>query len=240
MRTAELRDAMGQLTVTNRELDEARAAAEEASRIDPLTGVYNRSHLVDLVRVELNRAARGGTTPGVLLVEVDGYHALELSHSEAAVEAVLIEVSARLATVLRSYDALGRWSISQFGVLAPNAPTERPCSASPRPCATSSSAPIIVDGAEQWVTVSIGATRPAGDVPTFEVFAVADGALGEALRAGRDRSLVAAATGLPEARAPDAMRIVSAYWSCVAAREGERPRTTAPRWPAWRPPSRRI
>ncbi len=220
VRTVELRDALGRLTVTNRELDEARAAAEEASRIDPLTGVYNRSHLVDLVRVELNRAARGGTTPGILLVEVDGYHALELSHSEAAVEAVLIEVSARLATVLRSYDALARWSTSQFGVLAPNAPSDETLLGVAEALRhVVRSAPIIVDGAEQWVTVTIGATRAAGDVPTFEVFAVADGALVAGRETGCDRSRIAGADGAAAPRKPDAMRIVSAYRTCVAARE---------------------
>ncbi len=219
LRTVELREALAQLTVTNQQLDEARAAAEEASRIDPLTGVYNRSHLVDLVRVELNRAARGGTTPGILLVEVDGYHALELSHSEAAVEAVLVEVSARLATVLRSYDALARWSTAEFGVLAPNAPTDETLLGVAEAMRhVVGSAPIIVDGAEQWVTVTVGATRATGEVPTFEVFAVADGALAAARAAGPDRSQVADAVLPP--RPPDAMRIVSAYSAAVAVREG--------------------
>ena len=221
LRTVELRDALGQLTVANRELDDARAAAERASQVDALTGTYNRGHLVDLVRVELNRSARGGTTPGILLVEVDEYKAIECADGADAADAVLVEVAARLATVVRNYDALGRWSTSQFGILAPNAPTDHALLRLAEALRhVVRAAPIVADGNELWVTVSIGATRPGTDAAAFTVFAAADEALAEARRAGRDCAQVAGGEGDLEPGEPDSMRVASAYTMCVAAREG--------------------
>ncbi len=223
VRTVELREALVQLQESNHELDMARAAAEQASQVDALTGTYNRGHLMELITVELNRASRGGTTPAVLLIDVDDYRTLEREHGAPVADAVLVEVASRLRGVLRSYDALGRWSTSQFGVLTPNVPNDQALLRVGEALRqVVGAAPTVVDGLDLWATVSIGAVRGSEGRAAFQLLASADAALADARRTGHDQTVLVddATRENTSAGEPDAMRIAHALAVSVSAREG--------------------
>jgi diguanylate cyclase (GGDEF)-like protein/putative nucleotidyltransferase with HDIG domain len=223
IRTNELRDALGQLTEANVELEAARAEAERASQVDALTGTYNRPHLLDLVTTELNRAARGGTTPAILLLEIDDHALLESEHGPVAADAVLVEVAARIRGVLRSYDSLGRWSTAQFGVLAPNVPDDEALwrVADTIRSVVGAAPTVVLDGLELWATVSVGAVLGTGGREAFQLVAAADAALADARRRGHDQTVLV--DGGAGDGAPDAMRIAHALAVSVSQREGVPP-----------------
>jgi diguanylate cyclase (GGDEF)-like protein/putative nucleotidyltransferase with HDIG domain len=223
VRTVELREALVLLQESNHELDKARAAAEQASQVDALTGTYNRGHLMELIGVELNRASRGGTTPAVLLIDVDDYRVLEREHGAPVADAVLVEVASRLRSVLRSYDALGRWSTSQFGVLTPNVPNDQALLRVGEALRqVVGAAPTVVDGLDLWATVSVGAVRGSEGRAAFQLLAAADAALADARRTGHDQTVLVddASREHTSAGEPDAMRIAHALAVSVSAREG--------------------
>ena len=115
--------------VTERKLDElalegAHAEAEHRSRTDALTGLYNRRHFSDVLAAELARATRETTTPGLLLIDLDHFKQVNDQHGHGAGDDVLIEVAARIRTVLRPYDIVARFGGEEFVVLAPSVPDE--------------------------------------------------------------------------------------------------------------------
>ena len=69
----EQKQAERDLQLVLERLEVARAVADRRSRVDGLTGVYNRSHLSEVIEVELERAVREGTTPGFFLIDLDHF-----------------------------------------------------------------------------------------------------------------------------------------------------------------------
>jgi len=225
-RTAELRSALAELAESNTALEAARAEASLRSQVDALTGAYNRGHFIDLVRVELNRAARGDSTPAVLLVGVDDFRQLNEDFGTSAGDVVLVEVAQRLGSILRSYDSLARYADRQFAVLAPNVPDDdalyRVCEAVR---SVVEAGPISIDGIDVWTTVSVGAARAVDQSAPFAVLNAADAALDCARRRGRNVSVVAddAVEGEERRGEPDAVRIAQALAESAARREGMPP-----------------
>ncbi len=221
-RTVELREALELLGVANAEAVEARADAERKSQVDALTDTYNRGHLIELLKVEMNRAERGDATPAVLLVDIDDFRWLNEEYGPTAGDVVLVEIASRLKAMLRSYDSLGRYDNKRFAVLAPNVPTEealyRVADAIRQVVCTG---PVLIEGRELWPTVSVGAARATVPNDPFQLLAAADEALAAAHHRGRNTAALAgdevAEIVRPE---PDAVRIAQALAKSAAAREG--------------------
>jgi diguanylate cyclase (GGDEF)-like protein len=221
-RTVELREALELLNVANAEAVEARADAERKSQVDALTDTYNRLHMIELLKVELNRAERGDATPAVLLVDVDDFRWLNDEYGPTAGDIVLVEIARRLKAMLRSYDSLGRYDNKRFAVLAPNVPSDealfRVADAIRQVVCTG---PVHVEGRELWPTVSVGAARATAPNEPFQLLATADEALAAAHHRGRNTTAIAgdevADIVRPE---PDAVRIAQALAKSAATREG--------------------
>jgi diguanylate cyclase (GGDEF)-like protein len=221
-RTEELRDALRMLSEANAEAVAARADAERKSQVDALTDTYNRGHLIELLKVELNRAERGDATPGVLLVDVDDFRWLNSEYGPTAGDTVLVEIAARLKAMLRSYDSLGRFDNKRFAVLAPNVPSDealfRVADAIRQVVCNG---PVLVGGRELWPTVSVGAARAGDTHDPFQLLAAADGALAAAHERGRNATVLAGEDAEETVRPePDAVRIAQALAKSAAGREG--------------------
>ena len=98
---------------------EARAvAAEEESRLDPLTGLANRrAWELNLVH-EQARCRRTGGSAVVLVVDVDGLKAANDTHGHLAGDLVLRTTAAALLHCVRESDVVARLGGDEFGVLA--------------------------------------------------------------------------------------------------------------------------
>ncbi len=93
---------------------------ERLSRLDPLTGCLNRRALGSVAYREVHRAHRLGTPLAALMVDLDGFKAINDRHGHAAGDVVLAEVAARLRGAIRDTDELFRWGGDEFLVLAPH------------------------------------------------------------------------------------------------------------------------
>jgi diguanylate cyclase (GGDEF)-like protein/PAS domain S-box-containing protein len=88
---------------------------EFAAQHDDLTGLPNRAHLLDLLRVRLEDAAPG--TVGVLLVDLDHFKVVNDSLGHGAGDDLLRVMADRLARVIREHDVLVRFSGDEFVVV---------------------------------------------------------------------------------------------------------------------------
>lgn len=167
--------------------DELRARADElerVSRTDHLTGLHNRRHIEEHLRGLRSGARRHGYPLAVLVIDVDHFKQVNDTLGHAGGDEVLIEVARRLEATVRSEDLVGRWGGEEFIVLAPYTDVSAAAALGERLRAAVGGTPVIGDGRELTVTISIGATAGDGD---DDLVVQADRHLYAAKAAGRDR-----------------------------------------------------
>jgi diguanylate cyclase (GGDEF)-like protein len=178
------------LAEANAALELAKARAERAVRIDPLTATTTRRHGMQIIRRAVRGAPHGPSTMGVLLVDVDHFKVVNDTWGHAAGDAVLAEVARRVKQSLRLGDVTVRWGGEEFLVLLPHAPSlEVVMAVAERIRARVSDIDIRFGDATQrgHVRVSIGALFVAPPTDASTVLAEADAALYRAKAAGRDQ-----------------------------------------------------
>ena len=226
--TAEISTNLAMAQNAHEEADAARQEAERLSRTDALTGIANRRNLTEQLEKELARAERDGSTPGVLLLDIDHFKSINDRFGHAAGDAVLVEVARRIETAVRRYDHVARWGGEEFCVVAPGLMDDTPLlriSESIR--AAIARTPIEVgDGTILSVTISIGAARACGELATPEaVTQAADRALYSAKRRGRNQTRLYRDWSFEDfvAEDPEAIRLAEALALTASVREDMSP-----------------
>ncbi|MCO5132063.1 MAG: bifunctional diguanylate cyclase/phosphodiesterase [Xanthobacteraceae bacterium] len=87
------------------------------SRHDPLTGEFNRSHLVTLLAATLDDTARFRTSAAFMVIGIDHLARINDAFGFDVADQVICEVSARIRSRLRGGDAMGRFSGNKFGLI---------------------------------------------------------------------------------------------------------------------------
>jgi diguanylate cyclase (GGDEF)-like protein len=98
-----------------RERDSLRASAFR----DPLTGAANRRSLLERVEYEIARHTRVGRSFCVLMLDLDGFKALNDRFGHAAGDDLLRDVADALHRAMRDQDTVARLGGDEFCVLAP-------------------------------------------------------------------------------------------------------------------------
>jgi len=100
---------------------EQQAILHQATH-DGLTGLANRTLLVDRLEQALAMAQRYGYMVGLLFMDLDGFKAVNDNFGHDIGDELLIAVSRRLETFLRKTDTLCRQGGDEFVLLLPQAP----------------------------------------------------------------------------------------------------------------------
>lgn len=155
---------------------------------DSLTGVWNRAAIMDLLKGELQRAQREGTSVGTIMADIDHFKSVNDVHGHPAGDAVLQEVAQRISSSVRSYDFVGRYGGEEFLIVLPGCDTDAAPHAE-RIRAGVSAKPVSIGEEAIPVTLSLGAAV-SNEVMYNSAEAIirgADAALYRAKRAGRNR-----------------------------------------------------
>jgi len=160
---------------------------------DPLTGLFNRRYMAETLEREVHRARRGGSSLGVLMVDIDGFKQQNDAFGHDAGDAILVELAALLQRNLRREDIACRYGGEEFVLVLPDASMENAGRRAEqfRDAVRRMRVPHkdIVLGP---VTVSIGvAAFPDHGTDGAALLKAADMALYEAKKAGRDRVTLA-------------------------------------------------
>ena len=98
---------------------QAREELLEQATHDALTGVFNRRHIEDLLRKEVDRAERHARPLAVAMIDADHFKRINDTYGHQTGDEVLREISARCRQTLRSNDLFGRYGGEEFLVVFP-------------------------------------------------------------------------------------------------------------------------
>lgn len=168
---------------------------------DPLTGLYNRRYMEDALERYVSLAERSGSATTVLMMDLDNFKRLNDEFGHAMGDAVLRDVAAQLIGGLRPSDVVCRYGGEELMVILPDCGME--------------DARIKAEGLrlrvqglteihQAPISVSIGiASIPETSTSMVDLVAMADAALYEAKRAGKNCIVSAEKRGGPSHEDPN-------------------------------------
>ena len=169
----------------------ARKVAEHelvtAARRDPLTGLLNRTALVERLGSAIDRSRRSGRRGAVLFCDLDHFKGVNDSLGHEDGDVVLVAVAQRLGDQVRTVDTTARLGGDEFVVVVEDVDDLDLRQLIER-IARALAEPIVLRGRPlPPITISIGITTLSPDSPDVEtLLREADQAMYEAKAAGRD------------------------------------------------------
>ena len=169
---------------------EAEAVAERFSRDalhDPLTGLANRTLLLDRLDLALAGADRGAGRVGLLFLDLDGFKTVNDKLGHSAGDRLLVEVARRLRAVVRARDVVARLGGDEFVVLCEDVADEAALTRLADAVSTVTREPLVLSGRRVSVTSSTGVRLASGGERADVVLRDADAAMYDAKTGGRSR-----------------------------------------------------
>ncbi len=156
---------------------------------DFLTRVLNRRGFLGAMKDNLAEPAGRGGTGAVVLLDIDRFKDINDRHGHTVGDLVLASVARVICESVRKIDVVGRMGGDEFSIFLRGDSEEPLLSTAERIRSTIQTARLGLDFEDVFYTVSVGihlfdATAESG--PLDELLAIADGALYEAKRAGRN------------------------------------------------------
>jgi diguanylate cyclase len=148
-------DLEGRVAERTRQLADAHLQVERLALYDPLTDLANRALLADRIEQAMARAERGGQPPAVLVLDLDGFKAVNDSFGHAIGDELLIEVARRLREVSRATDTVARLGGDEFALVVVDATEDQVLEVADR-IMTALQEPVRAGSQRCWVSASIG------------------------------------------------------------------------------------
>jgi diguanylate cyclase (GGDEF)-like protein/PAS domain S-box-containing protein len=177
-----------------------RDALRTQSIKDPLTGLYNRRYLEEMLEREIRRAVRSEQPLGILMLDLDHFKNFNDTYGHDAGDTVLREAAAFFTKSIRAEDIVCRFGGEEFVVILPTADLNASHNRGERIRSKLRELTVKHQGQSLgMITVSVGvASLPLHGMSAKELFEAADAALYRAKREGRDRVVDAEASPSPE------------------------------------------
>ena len=184
-------EAIGELHASLLQNEAARLALEKLANKDGLTGLTNRRHFMLMADAELQRAQRYRRPVSVGMADLDFFKKLNDTYGHAAGDAVLRSFASLMMATFRQSDLVCRYGGEEFAFMFPESSLTEAEGLAERfrkLCAESDI--CLADGRLVRVTMSMGLAE-AGTKTIDEALKLADEALYEAKRLGRNQVVVA-------------------------------------------------
>lgn len=156
----------------------ALAAATDRSRsrehltylaqFDSLTGLPNRSLLLDRLQTALAGARRQGSRLGLIYLDLDRFKQVNDTLGHEAGDQLLIQAGIRMAACLRASDTVARLSGDEFALLLPGLDNLEDAERVARKVLAQLLKPFILNGKQAYISASLGAAIYPDDASSAE------------------------------------------------------------------------
>jgi len=176
--------------ITRQKVEEKRLI--ELARVDPLTGLVNRTGFELRVAEAMQRCRGTGALMALMYLDIDRFKQINDSFGHDAGDALLRAFAGRLSQTLRSTDTVARLGGDEFTVIMEGLPSPEVASTIASKIVQAMGTPFHIDQQTISVTTSIGLAFYQGDATTAEALVKqADVMLYQAKGAGRNNVQVA-------------------------------------------------
>ncbi len=190
-------DSLAELELAIRRALDHRRLLQENARLfaevqrlaitDPLTGLFNRRKLDEMLMIEVERALRYDRPLSLIMLDLDGMKSLNDRFGHPAGDEALRIVADKIRKQIRSVDLPTRYGGDEFVVLLPEANLEAARNVGKRICAKVTSTSFH----GEYLSVSAGVAQWSPEFEKASQFLkVADQAMYQAKRAGGKRLFV--------------------------------------------------
>jgi diguanylate cyclase (GGDEF)-like protein len=167
------------------EIAQLYARAEQRSRVDELTGLFNRRHFEERLKEEIGRHSRYGNVFSIFLLDLDSFKTYNDIYGHPAGDVLLNQIGKIIKGSVRSADQAFRYGGDEFVVILPETAMDDAFVVAER---VRVQIAREMEAKEIAVTCSIGvASYPTDGVISGELVTVADAALYYAKRTGGNR-----------------------------------------------------
>ncbi|WP_027525259.1 GGDEF domain-containing protein [Bradyrhizobium sp. Ec3.3] len=169
-------------------IERLRNEVADLALLDDLTGVANRRHLLQRLTEECARSERSGKPFSLLVIDLDGFKAINDTHGHAAGDACLQHFTLMAQTRLRPGDMLARTGGDEFCIVLPSSTQTEGALIASRVLEVCRRDAETCSGGEIPIAVSIGIAqweRGIGQFPD-RLMANADHALYAAKKSGKN------------------------------------------------------
>jgi diguanylate cyclase (GGDEF)-like protein len=183
-------DQMTALRETAEKLEARTSVLEDKQRRDPLTGVYNRGFLDEILQREFANAVAGGWPLSILFADLDRFKQVNDTHGHPTGDSVLVETARLFSSAVRESDFVARYGGEEFLIVLPGLSKGGAIDVGERILAQLRAARHHVCGGSIRVTASLGVASfdsPGGFRVVSDLVEAADRCLYAAKRSGRDR-----------------------------------------------------
>lgn len=180
------------IVVGMRDVDElvATQALAERGKLDDLTGLANRTHLLDRLEDLLSEGRRRTDMNALLYCDIDFFKSINDTYGHAVGDAVLREFADRIRRLVRDTDLVARLGGDEFVIFLRGLAGSDDARLVAEKVRSALRAPVDIDGLVVSRTFSIGVAMARSDVTPDRLLRDADVALYQAKAAGRDRTVI--------------------------------------------------
>jgi diguanylate cyclase (GGDEF)-like protein/PAS domain S-box-containing protein len=164
-----------------------KSELEYAASRDPLTGLWNRRHFLNLLENAHRQKRRYDVDYSLMILDADHFKNINDRFGHGKGDEVLVLLARTLENRVRETDSVCRWGGEEFIILLPQ--TNVGSAAKLAECLRASAAEIQVPDLPV-VTISIGVAQHQSEEATESLLRRADTALYQAKAAGRNRVVV--------------------------------------------------
>lgn len=162
---------------------------EQASSVDPLTGLHNRRWIDDAFMRQIRRCRQDQVPLCLLLADIDNLSRINDSNGFLTGDNALKRLARCLAESLRPQDLIGRYGGDEFAVLLPRTPLAEAETIAARLCAAVADAAIAAPGHQaEPLTLSCGVVPIKAEDTLASAWQRAESALQSAQAAGGNRA----------------------------------------------------
>lgn len=163
----------------------------ERSITDELTMLFNKRYFLSRLESEFDKAKRFGQPLSFLIADVDHFKMVNDSYGHPAGDSVLRKIAEIMKAGCRKYDIPARYGGEEFVVILPNTSVENAAKFAERLREQVQKESFVVNDKKIQLTISLGvATYPIHGDSSEALINLADKALYDAKKAGRNRSIV--------------------------------------------------
>ncbi|HSF29138.1 MAG TPA: diguanylate cyclase [Candidatus Tectomicrobia bacterium] len=180
------------------ELIEAREALRIQATHDPLTGLWNRSAILEILGNELVRSRREAVPVAAVIADLDHFKRINDTYGHLVGDTALCEAVGRMRALLRPYDAMGRYGGEEFLMVLPGCTSQDAFRLAERIRSGIGQEPVKIPAGMIDLTSSMGvaASDAIATLHASALILAADTALYRAKARGRNRVELATETDM--------------------------------------------